>query len=547
MTYTTSQEVLLRHFFTNVDKDVYCATDAMPMALWAFLEGGYSRSQMSMRDRFLSIFEEMHEKDESNPSIEELADAVAASRLPQLDGALEKAAAFMSKWAVEYGHNSLKDSSVDRFAIEGVSQRAAKLLEHSQLGAFQEKSTRYLDFGKDDLVFSRDLLASQWGEEAKWQARQMMVAYREFLDQMKVHFEKALPRREFKSDAAWKRTAHARAFDVARYMLPCSVRTSLGATLPSRETERHISALLASPHEEIRTIAAQMRDEAKKLNPGLLKHVQANPYLERTLGPLVEVANSLKLAIPVEATEPSVELAWISPDLEVTALAAAIAATERIPHGIGRIRDELRKAGPELSARIARAALEPRGTFDDWPKEFAVGQIGFDMVLDFGAWRDLQRHRVGLQMRARPTSRLGYSIPEELEDPALTESLDHYRRAMDRTTEFQSRLARDRPFDGEYVASLGHHCAWTCAMDLRQWAYLVELRSGASGHSSYRDIAHRMARLVIPHVPNLATYLRVDWSGETDRRAAEERTQEKLKKVLEKERPRSSSRSGKAT
>jgi len=532
MTYTTSQEVLLRHFFTNVDKDVYCATDAMPMALWAYLEGGYSRSQMSMRDRFLSIFEEMHEKDESNPSIEELADAVAASRLPQLDGALEKASVFMSKWAVEYGHNSLKDSSVDRFAIEGVSQRAAKLLEHSQLGAFQEKSTRYLDFGKDDLVFSRDLLASQWGEEAKWQSRQMMVAYREFLDRMKVHFEKTLPRREFKTEAAWKRTAHARAFDVARYMLPCSVRTSLGATLPTRETERLISALLASPHEEIRTVAAQMRDEAIKLNPGLLRHVQANSYLERTLGPLVEVVGSLALTSSVEATDPSVELAWISPDLEWLALASAVAATERVPVGVGRIRDQLRKAGPETAARIARASLEPRGPHDDWPKEFAVGQIGFDLVLDFGAWRDLQRHRVGLQMRARPTSRLGYSIPPELRDPSLSDALEHYRRGMDRTTEFHARISRDRPFDADYVAALGHHCAWTCAMDLRQWAYLVELRSGASGHSSYRDIAHRMARLVMPHVPNLAPYLRVDWSGETDRRAAEERTQEKIAKAL---------------
>jgi thymidylate synthase ThyX len=531
MTYTTSQEVLLRHFFTNVDKDVYCATDAMPMALWAFLEGGYSRSQMSMRDRFLSIFDEMREKDETNPSIEELADAVAASRLPQLDGALEKAASFMSKWAVEYGHNSLKDSSVDRFAIEGVSQRAAKLLEHSQLGAFQEKSTRYLDFGKDDMVFPQGLMESAWGEEAKWQSRQMMVAYREFLEQLKTHFEKFLPRREFKTEAAWKRTANARAFDVARYLLPCSVRTSLGATLPSRETERHISALLASPHDEIRSIAAQMRDEAMKINPGLLRHVQANTYLERTLGPVVEVVGALGMTESVDATEPSVELAWISPDLELTALAAALSATERTTFGVGRIREELRKAGPEAHERVAQAALGPRGSHDEWPKEFAVGQIGFDMVLDFGAWRDLQRHRVGLQMRARPTAKLGYSIPDELAHPGLTEALAHYRRSMDRATEFHARLYRERPFDADYVAALGHHCAWTCAMDLRQWAYLVELRSGASGHTSYRQIAHRMARLVMPHVPNLAAHLRVDWAGETDRRAAEERTQEKLAKA----------------
>lgn len=528
MSYTTSQEVFLLHFFTNVDSDVYCATDAMPMALWAFLEGGYSRSQLSMRDRFLKIFEEISEKDEDAPTIEELADAVARARLPVLGAALRKASDFMSKWAVEYGHNSLKDSSVDRFALENVSQRAAKLLEHSQLGAFQEKSTRYLDFSGDDLVFPKGLLESAYGEESRWQGRQMMVAYREFLERMKVHFETALPRRDFKTEAAWKRTANARAFDVARYMLPCAVKTALGATMPSRETERHIAALLASPHDEIRSIAALMRDEAQRLNPGLLKHVEANPYLERTGGPLAELAAGLGWSDSVQALEPSVELSWISPDIEVLALASALSATERLPLPTADLRERLRKGGPELLDLVARSALAGRGKHDEWPKEFAVGQIGFDMVLDFGAWRDLQRHRVGLQLRARPCTKLGYSIPDELLDPALGFELDLYRKAMDRATEFQSRVARERPWDAEYLAALGHHCAWTVAMDLRQWAYLVELRSGPSGHSSYRRVAHRMARLVLPQVPNLAPHLRVDWSGETDRRLAEERIQEKL-------------------
>lgn len=528
MAYSTSQEVLLLHFFTNVDRAVYCATDAMPMALWAFLEGGYSRSQLTMRDRFLLIFEEMRGKDPTCPTIEDLAEAVTASRIPHLRGALEKAADFMAKWAVEYGHNSLKDSSVDRFAVEGVSQRAAKLLEHSQLGAFQEKSTRYLDFAKDELVFSQGLRESSWGEAARTQCEQMVAAYGEFLQRMRGYFETQLPRSEFKSEAAWKRTAQARAFDVARYLLPCSVRTSLGATLPSRETERHIAALLASPHDEIRAIAAQMRDEAVKLNPGLLRHVKPNPYLERSVGPLVEVAEALGLSGSVTAVEPSVELAWISPDLELLALASALLATERVPVGAGKLRELLSSAGPEILRQIARSALEPRGAHDEWPKEFAIGQIGFDLVLDFGAWRDLQRHRVGLQLRARPATQLGYSVPDVLQDPALSDALDHYRRTMDQATAFHARLFEARPWDADYVAALGHHCAWTCAMDLRQWAYLVELRSGASGHTSYRRVAHRMARLVMPHLPALAPYLRVDWSGETDRRAAEERTQEKL-------------------
>jgi hypothetical protein len=183
-----------------------------------------------------------------------------------------------------------------------------------------------------------------------------------------------------------------------------------------------------------------------------------------------------------------VNLSWISPDIELLALASALSATERLSLSTATIRENLRQSGPETLTEIARAALAGRGSHDEWPKEFAVGQIGFDLVLDFGAWRDLQRHRVGLQLRARPATELGYSIPDELLLPTLTWELDHYRRSMDRATEFHSRVYRaNGPYDAEYLTALGHHTAWTAAMDLRQWAYLVELRSGPSGHQSYRD------------------------------------------------------------
>lgn len=528
--WTPAEAIVLRHFFTNVDRDVYCATDALPTALWAFLEGGYSRSLVTMRERFLAIFEEMREKDSSAPSVEQLAESIAAGHLPELEGALAKASSFMSKWAVEYGHNSLKDSSVDRFALENVSQRAAKLLEHSSLGAFQEKSTRYLDFSRDDLVFPQGLLDSSFGEEARWQAAQLMKAYREVLQTLKDWFEAHLPRTTFKTEAAWKRTAHARAFDVARHLLPCSVKTSLGATFPTRETERHISSLLASPHDEIRALAEQMLAEATRLNPGLLRHVKPNPYLERTAGPVAELARSHAPARPAAQTVPTacVELAWITPEIETLALASCLRASETSDAGLADWIEVVRSGGPALRQAVAEGALAGRGPHDEWPREFAVGQIAFDMTLDFGAWRDLQRHRVGLQLRARPTAHLGYLVPPELEAKGLEKALDQYRQAMDRATEFHARLFEARPHDAEYATALGHLTSWSCAMDLRQWAYVVELRSGPSGHRGYREVAHRMARLVLAHVPSLAPWVRVDWSGETDRRAAEERTQQKL-------------------
>jgi hypothetical protein len=272
-----------------------------------------------------------------------------------------------------------------------------------------------------------------------------------------------------------------------------------------------------------------MQREAERINPGLLRHVQANPYLERTLGAVAELAEQVAPELPAQSpSEPSVQLAWISPEIETLAFASALQATERFACSTQDLCDTVRARGPEWRTQLADALFRERGDHDEWPRELAVGQIGFDIVLDFGAWRDLQRHRVGLMLRARPMATLGYSTPAELQHPALSGALETYLRAMDRTSEFYARLVKERPWDAEYAPALGHHTAWTYACDLRQWAYLVELRSGASGHQSYRDIAHRMARCVLPYVPHLAAYLRVDWSGESDRRVAEERIQTKL-------------------
>jgi thymidylate synthase ThyX len=533
--FTPAETIVLRHFFTSTDERVYCATDNLPTSLWAFLEGGYSRSQHSMRERFLKIFEEMQEevmagrlqRDEV-PTIEELAESIAAGHSPKLGLALERASRFMSKWAVEYGHNSLKDGAIDRFALEGVSQRATKILESMPLGAYQEKSTRYLDFSRDLLIFPKTLLQSSFAEEAQWQSGLMMKAYREVLAALSEHFLHVLPRNEFRSDAAWKRTAQAKAFDNARYLLPLSVQTSLGITLPSRETERLLSLLLASPSEELRHLGEAMHTEGNKINPGLLRHVRANPYLERSRGAVADLCHQIVPEVSSQRPGFGATLLWATPNLENLALASLLAGSEATLLDIGTLQEHIRAGGPEMSDRIASAGMDARGPHDEWPRELAVGQLGFDLVMDFGAYRDLQRHRVGLQLRARPTAALGYAVPEALDEPTLSASRDTYCRAMDRMAELHGRVVKELPAEAEYLTALGHLCRYTYACDLRQWAYLVELRSGPSGHSSYRRIAHEMARAVLPLVPHFARYLRMDWSGEGDRRAAEERTQQKL-------------------
>ena len=162
--FTEDEKVILLHFFTNIDKNIYAATDNMPSSLWALLEGGYSRSQLSMRMRFLGIFEEMQQEFkqgklplESVIPIKDFANQIRNNQHLNLSFFLKKAEQFMQKWAVQYGHDSLKDSDVVRFAIENVSQAIVPFIEEARLGAYQEKSTRYVEFSRSQLIVPTDL------------------------------------------------------------------------------------------------------------------------------------------------------------------------------------------------------------------------------------------------------------------------------------------------------------------------------------------------------------------------------------------------------
>jgi hypothetical protein len=123
--YTSNEKTVLLYFFTNIDKNIYCATNNMSNQLWAFLVGQYSRSSLSMRDRFLKLFEDSKvalekgiiEK-EDYISIDELAKSIGENKSQKLDFFEKKASDFLKKWGVDYGHNSLKDADRIRFAIE---------------------------------------------------------------------------------------------------------------------------------------------------------------------------------------------------------------------------------------------------------------------------------------------------------------------------------------------------------------------------------------------------------------------------------------------
>ncbi len=531
-TFTAPESVVIEYYFTTTASDlkhdnslrVYCRRDTLPMQIWPFLIGGYSRSADPLAVRFLNAIREAVGDDAYDETIEVIASKAVKEEDASVNDAFnsvsKKVSSFLEKFAVQYGHNSLKDSALDCFAIEGLSQRATKLLQDTHMSAFQEKSTRYMDFSSPlfadvdstGLEAYRITTFKEFGLKA-------LAAYNIIYASAYCYYEKAFEARtDFVSDRAKIATIKAKAFDVARYVLPVTIRTSCGITCSSRETEGLIRRFLGSYNEEMREIGRLMREHGSVMNSALLKHTEPNQYGYRT-----KAGNFYRVNFKAPGKTKDIQLVALPIDI--------FAIKQRL---FGAILSFMQ---PEVSFQtiledcfdnkdyelIVNEALENRGKFDALPEEFNLGELVFDVVIDFGAFRDLQRHRVGTQVLRPMYATLGYDIPDVIRQDE--KALAAYCEVMDDATNMNRILAEQNRSTYEYAFCMGHRIRYTYACTIKQLFYMLELRTGPAGHWSYRAACQEMARLFLEQFPEFKPHLRVDWSVETDRSSAENRAE----------------------
>lgn len=548
-----AEAVFLSHFFTSNTADVYAVKDSMPMSLWGFIAGLASRTHLGVRERFLNVFKEAFTPEEYATFIVDAADQINNGSSVDISKALTKATVFLKKFAVAYGHNSLKDSCVDRIVIDRASIRAVKILEESSLGAFQEKSTRYMDFSKTVHV---DPVLDHLSDDAKKTItatlddirRKSKAMYLWMTDKCGSYFYERLNPSDFASEDARIRTARAKAFDSSRYCLLADNPTSVAFTMPSRETERHLSELLTHPNMEVQCIAKQALDAAKQINAGLLTHVDKNTYQYSVCdysdvlpGPSAFTPDKMSYFYGQQVGYPSYRRGCLKHDSDVTSntwyqgpkdiLAQLASACLMNAKAFGRSFSDLHMMlvdRPETCVEIVSRRLQSRGKHDDLPKEFAVGQLVFNCLLDYGAYRDIQRHRKGLMLCSELDARYGFSIPEVLYEPGFETILEEYRSFMMQVADAHSVIRDLDPQASEYCFTLGHNVMFSYICDFRQFIYVVELRSRPHGHMAYRKLAVNMFDAVMnhlgrdhEHVTQFEALFRVDRTEESDRRQEE--------------------------
>ena len=484
-------------YVSSLTDDVF-ALSGLPEEVIAVLFAYYSRSRDDLRTNLARLLADQ-EIDVGEPPAR-----------PALTLATDKARAFHEKWVVGYGHASVAEHAVVHLAIENVSIVASKVIEDLRLAAYTEKSTRYVVFDQKSYVEPPGL-----SPEAQATYRNIVEGlFKVYLDLMpKVMdaLKARLPRPEGTTEAAHGAAIRAQACDLLRGLLPAATRTNLGLTANARALEGLLAKMLSHPLGEVVSVAKAMHRASLTVAPTLVKYAAENPY-RKGLGKAVgEVLRQVYTPPPggpsstMVVNQPVRLVRYDKDALERVALALVYDGADPHAHAAGLV-DGLRQASTSELREVVAAAFAGRGPHDPAPRGMEASSMTFELMLDYGAYRDLQRHRMLSPATQQLTCHLGFDTPAELSDLGFG---DAYQDAL--LGIYAPWLTLDaHPLEAQYAVPLAYRVRTLWTLNLRELFHVIELRSGKQGHASYRRIAQGLYRSAGTVHPWLKDLIRVD-------------------------------------
>jgi thymidylate synthase ThyX len=508
-------------FFSNPNGNVY-ALKNLPEEVVAYLFARYSRSRLSLRDDLRNMMDAEDLGALIGPGgMDDSIDAVSPLQ--------ERARAFAEKYVLGYGHSSVAEHGVVHLALENVSIIASKLVEDARLASYTEKSTRYVAFDPDKAYFPPNVMAdAKLGAEYRRAVRGLLEAYTGWMEDFVAQIQARTPRGEKQTERAYEAASRATAFDLLRYLLPTATHTNVGLTLNARALEHLIVKLLSQPLEEGRALGAQMKAEARHVVPTLLKYADYNAYRAETsdaidelatelLGDLTPPRSSATLSLLRRGWEPEragevsrageispVSLVFSDPDADNILVAAILYGAAHLPMEVLLAR--VKAFTDADKERVVDEYLKRRGKHDAPGRALERVFCTVEMTMDYGAYRDVQRHRMATQTTQALTPALGFERPADFETFGYAEQYD---RLMAQSADTYARLcAAGFVHEAAYVLPLATRIRALFTWNLREVTHFVELRSARQGHPSYRKIAQDVYRAIEESYPLIARYMR---------------------------------------
>jgi thymidylate synthase ThyX len=519
-TFTAEERARLAPHVTNLDRPVFALVN-LPETVKGALFARYSRYQGTLRRLFL----------------DEFADSVPQD-LPDWEGSEgDRAADLYERIFLGYGDDSVAQLGGMHVACEWVSNVVTKVLQRPRLGAYLEQSTRYIAYDAP----------MPGGRYRYYRDPELGPRYEQAMDELFVTYERCLPRvaawvgEEFPGEdsPARRRAVNAKALDLLRGLLPASSLSHMGIYASGQTYEQLILHLLAHPLPEARSYGRMILEAVQAVMPSFVARVERPDrggewiaYLEAREHAAERWVRRLGLDREPGDGEAraSVRLLHVDGD-EDALLAAMLFEAAGVTEEETRIRLAALTAGER--AELLSELVGVRANRRHRPgRGFEALRYRFEIVSDYGAFRDLQRHRMLTAQWQRLTPHLGAGVPDEVDAAGCG---DAYRRALDASRSEWERLAGEgREREALYALCLGYRIRYVLDLNAREAMQLIELRSGREGHPSYRAVAHEMHRLIAEVHPAVAGAMRyVDSESEPrlERILSEMRTQAKLDAV----------------
>jgi thymidylate synthase ThyX len=521
-TFSKDELRTLSPWFTNSDRPVFALK--LPQEVAGALFSRYSRTAKSLRRIFL---DEFHGGDGLAAGV---LGAAMGSPSPD-DAALKRARDFYDRVLVGYGDDSVAQLGGAHVACERISNVAAKRIEDSRIGiAFLEKSTRYVRFDQKDedgnWLFHREarLMASRHRDAYLALMERLFSTYAAQIDPMIEGIRRLLPIEEVEvrhpktgeplpwadvardaellkmATRAYGATVRAHACDVMRSYLPGATLTNVGIFASGQAFEHLVNRLLSEDLAECATLGEAMKRELDDVIPAFVKRAKRSDYLAAIRGRAR--AATAELLPPAAPSSAPVRLLDVDPEGEEKVLAALLFPHASQPLDAVRARVRAMPA-PERAARMAELASLRRNRRDKPPRALEAVDYTFDVLGNFGIYRDLHRHRILSQQRQLFTTAHGYDIPPELDEIGGRAA---FEEGMGRAHDLHEALRMDFPEEAQYVVPFAFRARWTMRMNLREAVHFCELRSMPQGHPDYRVVVQEMWRKVEEAHPSLACW-----------------------------------------
>jgi thymidylate synthase ThyX len=497
--WTSDEADVLRRYFTNLDGPVFALVN-LPEVVKGALFARYSRSAKSLRRLFL---------DEFVGDLEISGDIGIDATV-----GLARAEQLYDRVFFEYGDDSVAQLGGVHLACEQASNVLTKVLEWGRLMSYMEKSTRYVAYdsrlpnGRYRYYRDTEILDSPLGARYVGDMDRLFDSYRDLLPVLQSYFATRHPKADTDSDLVWRQSVRAKAFDALRGILPAGATSNLGIYASGQAYEALLVRMRANPLPEARAYADLILEELRKVIPSWVKRVDVSDrgaahseYLRANDEAMKALSESLfgpdEPAVcpdgPHPGGAPEVTLLDWDPDGEVKVVAAMLYPYTSQPET--KVHERVAAMTTDERMEVMRRYAGERRNRRHRPgRALERSDYRFDVISDYGAFRDLQRHRLLTVEWQDLTPRHGYTMPQSVVEAGGDEA---YAAAMDRSAGLWVDLSeRFDPAQAAYAVALAFRIRYVMQMNAREAMHMLELRTTPQGHPEYRMVCQQMHRLI---------------------------------------------------